>query len=164
MNTKRLVLFIVVLLSGIVSLCAQQRAAASGTLVVWLKSGEKVSYDLMDSPVTTFSGHQLIIQTNKVTIPYERKNVLRYTYEDLGETGIDLLPGDRRVEMNREGDEMTFRGLPLGSIASIYAVNGILIEQRKVTDSQPMTISLKNRPDGVYIVKAGAETVKVTKR
>jgi len=162
MKQKRLILILATLLFGTTFLYAQQ--AAGARLVVWLKSGEKVSYGLADAPITTFSGSQLIIQTNKVTIPYERKNVLRYTYEDIGETGIDMLPGERRVEMNREGDEITFRGLQIGGTASIYAVNGTLIEEYTVTDSQPLTISLKNRPNGVYIVKAGTETLKVMKR
>ena len=133
-------------------------------LVVWLKSGEKVVYELADAPVTTFSGSQLIIRTNKASIPYERRNVLRYTFEDVVTKGIELMPGERRVEMNREGDEITFRGLQVGSTARIYAVNGTLVEQRKVTDSQPLTLSLKNRPNGVYIVKAGTETIKVMKQ
>ena len=133
-------------------------------LVVWLKSGEKVIYELADVPITTFSGSQLIIRTNKVTIPYERKNVLRYTYEDVVTKGVELMSGERRVEMNRDGDEITFRGLVVGSTASIYAVNGTLVEQRTVTDKQPLTLSLKNRPNGVYIVKAGTETIKVMKR
>jgi len=132
-------------------------------LVVWLKSGDKVTYELADAPVTTFSGNQLIIRTNKVTISYERKNVLRYTYEDLVTKGIELMPSERCVEINREGDEIVFRGLQVGGTASIYAVNGTLIEQRKVTDYRPLTISLKNRPNGVYIVKAGTETIKVMK-
>lgn len=133
-------------------------------LVVWLKSGEKVVYELADVPVTTFSGSQLVIRTNKVTIPYERKDVLRYTFEDVVTKGIELMPGERRVEINREGDEVIFRGLQVGSTARIYAVNGTLIEQRKVTDSLPLTLSLKNRPNGVYIVKAGTETIKLMKR
>ena len=132
--------------------------------MVWLKSGEKVIYELADVPITTFSGSQLIIRTNKVTIPYERKNVLRYTYEDVVTKGVELMPGERCVEMNRDGDEIVFRGLQVGGTASIYAVNGTLIEQCEVTDSRPLTISLKNRPNGVYIVKAGTETIKVMKR
>ena len=138
--------------------------AGNARLIVWFKSGEKVSYELADAPITTFAGSKLIIQTNQVTIPYERKDVLRYTYEDIGDTGIDLLPGERRVEMNHEGDEITFRGLQVGCTASIFAVNGTLIEQYEVSDSLPLTISLKNRPNGVYIVKAGTETIKVMKR
>ena len=133
-------------------------------LIVWLKSGDKVGYDLADVPIITFSGSKLVIQTNKVTIPYEREDVLRYTFENIGETGIDLAPGEHRVEINREGDEIIFRGLQVGGTASIYAINGTLIEQRKVTDSLPLAISLKNRPNGVYIVKAGTETIKVMKR
>lgn len=150
-----------------VSLMEAQKAGNSGSvpkLAVWLKSGEKVVFELSDVPVTTFSGDQLVIRTNKVTIPYERKDVLRYTYENVLPDGIELLPSERRVEINRDGDEIIFRGLQEGNTASIYAVNGILIEQRKVKDRQPLTISLKNHPSGVYIVKAGTETIKVTKR
>lgn len=134
------------------------------TLIVWLKSGEKVSYELADAPVTSFSDGKLIISTNKATISYERKNVLRYTFENVVTKGVELMPGERRVEINREGDVITFRGLPVGSFARVYSVNGMLIEQRRVSDTQPQTISLQNRPNGVYIVKAGTETIKLMKR
>ena len=133
-------------------------------LVVWLKSGEKVVYELAEAPVTTFSGSQLIIRTNKVSAKYERSKVQRYTYEDVVYLGIDLQPGERRVQVNQEGDEVTFRGLPVGTTASIYSLDGLLVGQVKATDSQPLTISLQNRPDGVYIVKAGTETIKVMKK
>ena len=133
-------------------------------LIVWLKNGDKVTYELADAPVTTFSGSQLIIRSNKATIPYDRRNVLRYTYEDVVDKGVELMPGERRIQINREGDEVVFRGLPVGSKASIYSVNGTLIEQCQVTDSQPLTLSLKNRPNGVYIVKAGTETIKLMKQ
>lgn len=162
MKRSRIIAVLTALLIGTACLHAQE--GMGPRLIVWLKSGDKVSYDLIDAPVTTFSGTKLMIQTNKVTASYERQDVLRYTYEDLGETGIGLLPGERRVEMNREGDEITFRGLQVGSTTRIYAVNGILVEQCTVTDGQPFTVSLKNRPNGVYIVKAGTETIKVMKR
>ena len=133
-------------------------------LVVWLKSGEKVVYELAEAPVTTFSGSQLIIRTNKVSAQYERSKVQRYTYEDVVYLGIDLQPGERRVQVNQEGDEITFRGLSVGTTASVYSLDGLLVGQVKATDSQPLTISLQNRPDGVYIVKAGTETIKVMKK
>ena len=136
----------------------------SPRLVVWLKSGEKVVYELADAPVTTFSGSQLVISTVKATATYERKAVQRYTYEDVVYLGIDLQPGERRVQVNHEGDEITFRGLPAGTTASVYSLGGLLLDQQKATDGQPLTISLKNRPNGVYIVKAGTETIKVMKQ
>ena len=133
-------------------------------LIVWLKSGEKVIYELAESPVTTFADGQLIIRTNKVTVPYERKNVLRYTYEDVVYLGIDLQPGERQVQVNREGSDITFRGLPDGTIASVYTVNGTLVGQFKAIAGQPLTVSLQNRPHGVYIVKAATETIKLMKQ
>jgi len=133
-------------------------------LVVWLKSGEKVVYELAEAPVTTFSGSQLIIRTNKATATYERNKVQRYTYEDVTYSGIDLQPGERRVQVNHEGEEITFRGLPAGATASVYNVGGQLVEQVKATDGQPLIISLQNRPNGVYIVKAGTETIKIMKK
>jgi hypothetical protein len=132
-------------------------------LVVWLRTGEKVVYELADAPVTTFEGGQLIIRTNNVTVPYDRRNVLRYTYEDLF-TGIDLQNDEHLVQINREGDEVSFRGLPKGSTASIYTVSGQLVGQEKVPDNQSLTISLKDRPTGLYIIKAATETIKVLKK
>ena len=143
---------------------ADTSSADGSKLAVWLKSGDKVVYELADVPVTTFSGSQLIIRTNKVTIPYERKDVLRYTYEDVVYLGIDLQPGERQVQVNREGDEITFRGLPDGTVASVYTVNGTLVGQFKATAGQPLTVSLQNRPHGVYIVKAATETIKLMKQ
>lgn len=133
-------------------------------LVVWLKSGEKVVYELAESPITTFSGSQLVISTVKTTATYERKNVLRYTYEDVFYSGIDLQPGERRVQVNRDGDEVSFYGLPAGTVASVYAVNGMLVKQLTSAEGQPLTVSLRNHPNGVYIVKAGTETIKVMKQ
>lgn len=133
-------------------------------LVVWLRSGEKVVYYLADSPVTKFSGSKLIISTANVTVPYLRDDVLRYTYEDVVYLGIDLQPGERRVQVEPDGSSVTFRGLQDGQTVSVYAVNGTLLEQLKATGGQPLTVSLSNRPTGVYIVKAATETIKLTRQ
>ena len=136
---------------------------AGPKLIVWLKSGEKVVYELADAPVTTFNNGYFIIRTNTANASYPRHSVQRYTYEDVM-TGIDLQPGERRVHINREGDEVVFRGLQDGTTASIYTVGGQLVGQVKATDNAPLTISLQNRPTGVYIIKAGTETIKIMKK
>jgi hypothetical protein len=48
--------------------------------------------------------------------------------------------------------------------ASVYSVNGMLLEQHQATEGQPLTISLQNRPRGMYIVKAATETIKIMKQ
>lgn len=139
-------------------------AGSGPRLVVWKKSGEKVTYDLHDAPITTFSGDKLVIRTNKTTVTYPRKDVLRYTYEQVSATGIELQPGEREVQVNIDGDEVTFRGLKAGAVAKVYGVNGVLISQHTAVAGQPLTVSIKNRPSGVYIVKADTESIKLMKK
>ena len=155
--------FIIVLLMLLLPSGMMAADSMGPQLIVWLKSGERVVYELADAPVTTFEGEQLIIRTNTVTIPYDRRNVLRYTYENL-DTGIDLLPSERRVQINHDGNEVIFRGLQNGAKVCIYSINGQLVEQRGASGEQKLTISLQNRPTGVYIIKTGKETIKIIKK
>ncbi|MBR2204471.1 MAG: hypothetical protein IJ914_09850 [Prevotella sp.] len=119
---KKLLLFLFLLLPFV-----GWAESGGARLIVWQKSGEKVYYDLVDDPITTFQGDLLVIQTTKGNISYQRSNVLRYTYDRLGQTGISLQPGDREVEMNREGDAVVFRGLKAGAKISVYGANGATV-------------------------------------
>ena len=132
-------------------------------LVVWQKSGEKVYYDLADLPETSFENGKLVIKTNRATVSYQLENILRYTYQGFVPTGIEQLAGDRTVTVNREADEVTFGNLPEGTVVGIYAANGMMLEQLKTDGSKTLTISIRHRPSGVYIVKAGKETIKLTR-
>ena len=115
-------------------------------------------------PETTFENGLFVIKTNNATFQYQMDNVLRYTFEGTGNTGIKLLPSERSISMSKEGDEVTMRNLRVGTVVTIYAANGTILETRKVTDSQPLTLSVAQRPAGVYIVKAGSETIKLLKQ
>ena len=133
-------------------------------LVLWQKSGEKVYFDLNDMPETTFENGLFVIKTNNATVQYQMNNVLRYTFEGTGNTGIDLLPSERSVNISKEGDAVTLRNLSEGTTITVYAANGTLLETRQVKGGQPFTLSVAQRPAGVYIVKAGSETIKLLKR
>ena len=130
-------------------------------LVVWQKSGEKVYFDISELPETTFEDGQLVITTSKATVYYQLENVLRYTYEGI-KSGIDLMAGERSVSISRKADAVTFHNLPQGTVVSLYSANGVLIKQQ-TADGQPLTLSVKNHPSGVYLVKAGKETIKLMK-
>ena len=79
-------------------------------------------------------------------------------------TKVELQPGEREVQVNIDGDEVTFRGLKAGAVAKVYGVNGVLISQHTAVAGQPLTVSIKNRPSGVYIVKADTESIKLMKK
>lgn len=140
------------------------RAQSSAHLVVWQKSGEKVYYQLATLPETTFENGQLVIKCEgQAAVYYQLENILRYTYENVA-TGVDLLPSERSIEVSRDGDAVTYRNLPEGTAVSLYSAGGMLLEQRKAGDGQSLTISVANRPSGIYIVKAGKETIKLMRK
>ena len=155
---KKLLLFLFLLLP-----LAGWSESGGARLIVWQKSGEKVYYDLVDDPITTFQGDLLVIQTTKGNISYQRSNVLRYTYDRLGQTGISLQPGDREVEMNREGNAVVFRGLKAGAKISVYGANGATVAEYTADGTGAMTVSVKEQPSGVYIIRTGSETIELIK-
>jgi hypothetical protein len=135
----------------------------SPKLVVWQKNGDKVVFDLDKLPETTFGGGVLTIKTTTATVAYQLSNILRYTYENVKETGVELQPADRSIKINERGDEVVFRNLKPGSVVTLYDLRGQLLEQRKAESLSPLTISVQNRPGGVYIVKSDNETIKLMK-
>ena len=133
-------------------------------LVVWQKSGEKVYIDLAELPETTFEDGLLVIRGSKTSVQFQLSTILRYTYEGISNTGIEQLPDGRSISIAKDGDSVTLRNLSEGSTVSIYSANGTLIEKQTAQSGQPLILSVNNRPSGVYIVKAGKETIKLLKR
>jgi hypothetical protein len=68
------------------------------------------------------------------------------------------------VSISKNGDSVTLRNLREGSTVTLYSSNGTLLEQRTINNAQPLTFSIAQRPAGVYIVKAGSETIKLMKQ
>lgn len=161
MEKKRLILILTALLSLLPSMTWAQTGKQH--LVVWQKNGEKVRYDLAELPETSFEDGWLIITTSKTTVEYQLANILRYTYEGVN-TAVELLPNERSVSVNQEGDAITFQNLKAGTTVSIYTANGTLVEQQTATEGLPLTLSVSQRPAGVYLVKAGSQTIKLLRQ
>ena len=131
-------------------------------LVVWLKNGEKVHFDLAQLPETSFGGGVLTIKTNTTTVAYQLANVLRYTYENIKVVDeVAMLPNEHSVQVNAEGDAVTFRNLKDGTLVSLYDLSGQLLEQHTAEGLRPITVSIRNRHRGVYVVKCDNESIKL---
>jgi len=157
---NKIVIMLLFMLANVNTTWAQQ---TSPRLVVWQKYGGKVYYELADMPETTFEGELLVIKTKNAKAEYYLYNILRYTYESIT-NAIDLMPNDRSININREGDAVIFENLREGSTVQVFAANGVLLETQTATGSQPLTVSIGQRPAGVYIVKSGSETIKLMRQ
>ena len=134
-------------------------------LVVWLKGGEKVYHDLADKPETMFSEGMLWLKTDKVSVSYPLTDVLRYTFEGVGTTGIvspTMRPGEIRFLQGK--DAVAFDGLSDGTLLEVYALDGRKVSSVKALGGQRAVISLANHPNGTYIVKMGDASFKFLKR
>ena len=151
-------------------------AQSAPRLVVWQKSGEKVFFDLNEMPETTFEDGKLevtylantedgklVITTTKSTAYYQLENIVRYTYEGVTATDIALQTNERAVQVSRDGNAVTFRNLKEGATIAVYTANGLLLEQRKAESGKSITLSVEDRPSGVYLIKTEAETIKLMK-
>lgn len=139
--------------------------ADSQRLVVWQKSGQKVYFDLMEEPETTFEDGNLVIRSSRTTVSYPLTSVLRYTYEggtitDVGD--VKMRPGEVRFLQNAE--QMAFDGLQDGTILEVYTLDGVKIKTVKAQGGQRTVVSLADQAAGTYIVKAGEATYKFMKR
>lgn len=137
---------------------------ATQQLVVWLKGGEKVYFDLAEEPETTFEEGKLVIKTSRSTVYYHLENVLRYTYQG-AMTGIDspkVRPGE--IIYRQGKDQMTFDGLPDGKRIEIYSMDGKLLHTQQTKGGKQTVVSMANYPTGTYLIKMGDATYKFLKR
>lgn len=146
-------------------------AVASGTwadtqqrLIVWMKNGDKVYFNLVEEPETTFENGLLIIKTTRSTVSYQLENVLRYTYDgDITDVvGPKLRPNEIRFMQGT--DQMAFDGLADGTQLEIYSLDGMKLGTIQAKGGERTTVSFSNRPAGTYIVKVGEASYKFLKR
>lgn len=138
-------------------------AEGNPRLKVWKKDKTTVLYDLSDEPVTTFENGKLVIKTSSSTVEYPVKDILRYTYEGV-RTGIDNITYDNSVLVKEEQDKLSFLNLKTGSEVYLFNANGRLLDVQRSNGTDAVSVSLSSRPQGVYFVKCGNETIKLMKR
>ena len=133
-------------------------------LIVWMKNGDKVYFNLVEEPETTFENGLLAIKTTKSTVYYQLENVLRYTYDgDITDVvGPKLRPNEIRFMQGT--DQMAFDGLADGTQLEIYSLDGMKLGTMQAKGGIRTTVSFSDRPAGTYIVKVGDTTYKFLKQ
>ncbi len=142
------------------------------TMVIWEKNGSKTYYELSEKPISTFAYKSLIVttitegekgQTYCVSIEYPVSRIKKYTYEDLS-TGIDLTRDESDVRVRFNGSDITFDNLSTDSRIAVYSPKGNVLSRLQGQQGATTTVSLKDYPKGVYIVKVGDVTYKIAKQ
>ena len=158
LNMKRKLLVLLLSTICLVTMADEPKSR----LVVWAKDGTRTYFDLTETPKTTFKETELVITSESLTVSYPLDQVLRYTYE-LASTGIENVINETPVRISQYDDAVYLKNLKAGTVVCLYTADGMLVSTQKADGSNAITISLTNRPAGIYIVKANDVIYKMRK-
>lgn len=126
-------------------------SAADTALKVLLTDGNSATYMLSDKPKVTFTGEDMNIVSSSASTSYQRSTVASVTFVD-AESAI----GDIRakaVTYRYAGSRFEAEGCDI----TVYSITGATM--LRGTDS----VSLEHLEPGVYVVKAGNQSIKIRK-
>lgn len=124
---------------------------------------EKVSYDLGDKPVLTYSGTNLVVKTNNASAEFPLGKVARYYFTESDPTGVAATQGEMgHLFVTEEGVRML--GFEPFLQVKLYTVSGQLIREYKTSEEGSLEISLNGQPQGVYLIQLSTTTIKVIKK
>lgn len=132
------------------------------TLDVWTKSGERITYYLSEHPVAAYSGSNLVLKTDELTVNYPLKELHKFTFgSEATSVETTLLP-DGRMQMQK--GMLCLTGFRVGEMVSIYSMEGQNVMNATVSSDGTITLFIQSLATGVYVVKTGNVTHKIIKQ
>lgn len=140
------------LILSMMMLSASLGAFADGTaLKVSFTDGSSATFVLSDKPRVSFSGDDMNIVSSDASTSYPRQEIASITFID-SDAGVDGILSDKLV-YRYDGNAFEAQGLDI----SVYSISGALMTQGRDA------VSLASVPAGIYIVKAGNQSIKIRK-
>lgn len=132
------------------------------TLDVWTKSGERITYYLSEHPVAAYSGNDLVLKTDGLTVNYPLAELHKFTFGSEA-TSVESIPlPDGRMQMQQ--GTLCLAGFRAGEKVSIYNVGGQDVMNATIGSDGTATLFIQSLATGVYVVKAGSVTHKFIKQ
>jgi len=133
-----------------------------------------MGFKLAEKPQVRFTdeGQQIQVKTNNGSYQFDTPTVVKFTLNGTGgdpAVGIEetVAPAQPAAEgsISRQGEDMLLlSGFKPGQLVQVYAVGGRLVEQYRTDSAGSLEISLGSLAKGLYIVKSGSVTIKITKK
>ncbi|MBO4333700.1 MAG: hypothetical protein J5875_11125 [Paludibacteraceae bacterium] len=153
MNSKSIFLTIVPLLFSL------QQAMAE-VLVVENKQGEKQYYELGDSPVITYSGTKLQVNTDKASAEFNIPEVEKY-YFLKEQTASKLIEDGDKAVVWTTGEKLSIRNGGVNQTVQVFNAQGKLTSTHKTDSQGALDLDLGQSGKGVVLIKISSTTVKL---
>lgn len=142
-------------------ICGTASLSAQTALVVMQKSGGSVYYSFDDNPKAMFSGDNLIISTSKTVMEYPIANLFSFSFDDMANGVLDIKSDGTNVKLT--DNMIVVTGLAKSEIVSIFDAKGIKVASAKSANGVA-SVSLRNLPIGVYMVKSKNVSYKISRK
>lgn len=126
-----------------------------------------VSICLDQQPVITTAAGQFLVKSNQDDVSVALSQVKDYRFETrtvttgIREVSVDT-PNSAEPTLAFRNAEVS--GLRAGSRVEVFAANGTRVASATATADGKAQLSLRNLPQGVYILKAGNKSLKIVNR
>jgi hypothetical protein len=157
---KKIALLLLLLLFTI----GVKAADNQNTLVVLTKNGIRTAFVLKDKPEVTFRGTDLVITAGEVETTFPLADVLRFEYEQDDVTGIIEHHAETPAVSYDASGTLVVTNVPAGAAVSVYSSDGKLVQQLTPRRTGTYRLPLSGLPKGVYFVRIGTATCKITKQ
>ena len=140
------------LLLPMLMLIAALGASAAGTaLKVSFIDGKSVTYVLSEKPKVTFSGDNMNIVSSTASTSYQRSEISSITFVQAQSAISDIQANNTTYSFIDNVFESQ------GSEISVFSVRGSMVAHGV------NSLSLESLQSGIYIVKAGNQSIKICK-
>ncbi len=122
-------------------------AYGQNSLNVILKDGGAMTYSFQEKPVVTYTQDGVHLTTTRVEVDFPFQNLEKFTFDD--DTA------DALCEVRSLNDPAN---------TGIYTIDGKLLRTIKAREEGSTSFSLDDLPRGIYVIKNGNTTHKISKR
>ena len=137
-------------------------AAYAQRIVVERSDNNKFAVDLQNFRRITFTGSVVNIMDNIGEKSLEMSDIARIYFDDYTRISEVDFNGGKELVAYITPDEIAVN-CEAGEVIAIYNISGsIVLKERQ--ESEGGSISIANLPKGIYLLRAGRQTVKILKK
>ncbi len=123
-----------------------------------VSQGNSVSFALSEKPVITYQYNQLVVATAKETIEIPVADITGTRFEESPSSIHNLMSEDKP---QIKGCLICFSDLIHGTLVQVFTSDGHNIVKVKADYSGTAQVNLSEFPKGIYLIKAGKQTIKI---
>ncbi len=125
------------------------------TIVAW---GKSIIFALLEKPMITYQNNQLVVATSKETVEIPVGDISSIVFSGTS-TAIHNLMSEDKPQV--KGGLVYFSDLKPGTLIYVFTSDGKNIAKVKADYSGTAQVNLSEFPKGIYLIKAGKQTIKI---